>query len=42
MRPGNPPDHALEEDDLVAHALLDEDAAGVLVDDGLLVLFLDR
>ena len=38
MRPGNPPDHALEEDDLVAHALLDEDAAGVLVDDGLLVL----
>ena len=38
MRPGNPPDHALEEDDLVAHALLDEDAAGVLVDDGLFVL----
>jgi len=38
MRPGNPPDHALEEDDLVAHAFLDEDAARVLVDDGLLVL----
>jgi hypothetical protein len=39
MRPGNPPDHALEEDDLIAHALLDEDAARVLIDDGLLVLF---
>jgi hypothetical protein len=39
MRPRDPPDHALEEDDLVAHALLDEDAARVLVDDGLLVLF---
>ena len=39
MRPGNPPDHALEEDDLVAYALLDENAAGMLVDNRLFVLF---
>lgn len=39
MRPRDPPDHALEEQHLVPHALLDEHAARVLVDDRLLVLF---
>ena len=38
MCPRDAPDHALEEDDLVSHALFDEDAARVLVDDRLLVL----
>jgi hypothetical protein len=38
MRPRNPPDHALEKQDLVAHAFADEDAARVLVDDRLFVL----
>jgi hypothetical protein len=38
MRPRNPPNHALEKQDLVAHALADENAARVLVDDRLFVL----
>jgi hypothetical protein len=38
MRPRDAPDHALEKQDLVAHALSDKDAARVLVDDRLLVL----
>ena len=36
--PRDAPDHALEEDDLVSHALFDEHTARVLVDDRLLVL----
>jgi hypothetical protein len=42
MRPRNPPNHALEKQDLVAHAFLDENAARVLVDDGLFVLLVRR
>lgn len=38
MRSRDPPDHALEEDDLISHAFANENAACVLVDDGLLVL----
>jgi hypothetical protein len=38
MRPRNPPNHALEKQDLVAHAFADENAARVLVDDRLFVL----
>jgi hypothetical protein len=38
MQPADVVLRALEEEQFVAHALLDEDAAGVLVDDGLFVL----
>jgi hypothetical protein len=38
MRPGNPPNHALEKQNLVPHAFFDKHAARVLVDDRLFVL----